>query len=131
MMMTTTWALIADSNQATIFETKGRRKELEIVEWITRAEPPPAGPHENNPRETIAAADVQQFAHEIAAKLRHGREQHAFEQLVIAAPPPFLGVLRKVIDPVTARTIVGEVGKHLGGRGDGDLRAHIAPQIPL
>jgi protein required for attachment to host cells len=134
--MTTTWALVADRNHASIFKTKGRMKGLELVEQFTHTaghieEDSASHAPEPPQKHTATDADALQFAHELAVKLRLAHSQHRFDHLVLAAEPKFLGMLRKVIDSVTARSIVGEVQKHLGGRGDGDLARQIYPAIPL
>jgi protein required for attachment to host cells len=134
--MTTTWALIADRNHARVFKTKGRKQGFELVEHFTHTaghidEPSASHAPTPAPKHTATEADALQFAHELAVKLKQAHGQLRFDHLVLAAEAGFLGMLRKVIDPVTARTIVGEVRKHLGAPGERDLRVQLGPSIPV
>jgi protein required for attachment to host cells len=42
--------------------------------------------------------EAQRFARELAERLSHGRDENAFNKLVIAAPPQFLGILRSTLE---------------------------------
>lgn len=53
--------------------------------------------------------EAEKFAREVAEALRSGRVRNRFEQLIVVAPPRFLGLLRGEIDTDTARAVVEEL----------------------
>jgi protein required for attachment to host cells len=64
---------------------------------------------ENDPRQREAI----RFAREIARSLEEARHSDEYEQLIVAAGPSFLGLLRSEISPATRACIVHEVHKDL------------------
>lgn len=69
------------------------------------------------------------FAGEIAAALAKGREADRYGTLVIAAPPAFLGELRKHLDPQTQSLVTLELSKDLAHFDARELRAHLPERL--
>lgn len=69
------------------------------------------------------------FAGEIAACLAKGREADRYGTLVLAAPPAFLGELRKHLDPQTQGLVTLELDKDLAHLDARDLRAHLPERL--
>ncbi len=65
-------------------------------------------PHEDRWR-----VEAQRFAHQIVADLDRARHDRRFDQLIVIAPPPFLGVLRATMPDVLHRCVVHEEGGNL------------------
>lgn len=74
---------------------------------------------------------VAHFARELAQDL--AREYHlgAFQQLVLVAPPRFLGVLRDALEPKLARAVIGSVPKDLPRASATELGQHIASLVAV
>lgn len=118
-----TWVLVSDACRARIFIERGRRglEELEgfacpasrehIKDRVSdRAGLKPAGGHgvrtgasqEVDPKE----AEARSFARHLAEVLHRKLNEQAFEELVLAAPPHFLGLLRGALHESVARCVV-------------------------
>ncbi|HTH59903.1 MAG TPA: host attachment protein [Paraburkholderia sp.] len=69
------------------------------------------------------------FAGEIATCLAKGREADRYGTLVIAAPPAFLGELRKHLDPQTQSRVTLELDKDLAHLDARRLRAHLPERL--
>ena len=74
------WILVANASRARLFATDERAERWDL-------------------REEFQHLEHDRFARELAARLERGVNDHAFERLVIAAPPAFLGRMRKHISP--------------------------------
>jgi protein required for attachment to host cells len=87
-----------------------------------------AGPHSD--RETVQHDhEAATFAGEIAACLAKGREADRYGTLVIAAPPAFLGELRKKLDAQTQSLVTLELDKDLAHLDARELRAHLPQRL--
>jgi protein required for attachment to host cells len=53
------------------------------------------------------------FARELARRLEDGRTGNRFDQLVLVAPPAFLGLLRDQLSPPLAKCVTQSVAKDL------------------
>jgi protein required for attachment to host cells len=69
------------------------------------------------------------FAKELASDLAGEFHRGAFQQLIIIAPPRFLGVLRDALDPKLLRALIGTVPKDLPRATGEVLCQHIAPFV--
>ncbi|TDV14395.1 host attachment protein [Paraburkholderia caballeronis] len=69
------------------------------------------------------------FAAEIAACLAKGRETDRFGTLIVAAPPAFLGELRKHLDAQTQNLVTLELDKDLAHLGARELRAYLPERL--
>ena len=127
MTTVTHWVVVADSSMAIIYSGDAALDDLSPIHRLehpasrlatrdlvsddrgrTRAyrggERSATEPH-HTPHEV----EVQAFAHEIAQHLRKGLVEHAYEGLVLVAPPAFLGRLKLEIDIRTSDRVVGTV----------------------
>lgn len=69
----------------------------------------PGGAHSATGSADAHHEEAKKFSHDLGRKLHDARVKHAFERLVLVAPPKFLGLLRDQLDAVTARTVVASV----------------------
>jgi protein required for attachment to host cells len=83
------------------------------------------GRQEAGPDSVDQEHGAQLFAAQIAAKLSQAHGQSRFGTLVITAPPAFLGVLRKALDPQTQSLVTLELDKDLTHFDPRELRAHL------
>jgi len=141
-MVNGTWVLVSDASRARIFQDRGRGRldELEgfacpasrehVKDRVSdRAGLKPAGAHgvrtgasqEVDPKEVEARG----FARHLAAVLRRKFNEHAFGELVIAAPPHFLGLLRGALDEAVARCVVASFDRDYTSLPPEELSARI------
>ncbi|MHA7627899.1 host attachment protein [Corallococcus sp. M7] len=108
------WILVANASRARLFATDAKAEKWDLIEQFqhdeSRAKPvdlfnqadnPNAGtlhgPVPENEPDGRRQLEHQRFARELSARLDKGVDTHAFDQLVIAAPPGFLGLLRGLL----------------------------------
>lgn len=124
----TRWIVISDASRARIFEADEHGVSLHLVDSCEHPQSrarvrdlmadangrKPAGTppgHRGSAARPGSAPDTdpkwveaQKFARELAARLDSGLQRHAYDHLVVAAPPQFLGLLRHTLsDQVKAR----------------------------
>ncbi len=82
--------------------------------------------------------EAQRFARDLAATLERGLDAHAYEALVLVAPPRFLGLVKATVSSQVAKrleeTIDKDSGRHgaAGDRAPGPLLARgVSPRAAL
>jgi protein required for attachment to host cells len=150
--MATTWILAADSSRAKVLQVADREHKLiEIDDLLnpegrlqdrdlqTDAEPRfnghsgvgrPGGGRTGGPasdRETQGAVEhsVQVFAKEIGRYLEQARNQHRYDELVLIAPPKFLGAVRKELGKEVEKLVVDELPKDLSWFNARDIERYV------
>jgi len=122
------WILVGNSSRARLFETNAKAdSDWRLVEEFhhdesrakseeLRDQPdnPNAGtlhgpPGENEPQGR-RELEHERFARELSSRLDRGHDQHAFDKLVIAAPPEFLGRLRKALSTRVRQRVLLDLG---------------------
>ncbi len=110
------WILVANGSRAKLFATDERAARWELREefiheerrsmsrqLLNQPDNPNAGslhkPQPENQPDARQQLEHDRFARELSARLERGLNDHAYDRLVIAAPPGFLGLLRKLISP--------------------------------
>ncbi|MGK4003421.1 host attachment protein [Sorangium sp. So ce1036] len=69
----------------------------------------PGAAPDTDPKEV----EAQKFAHELADVLERGLNDHAYDALVLIAPPQFLGLLRATVTKQVSHRIESSVDKDL------------------
>jgi protein required for attachment to host cells len=95
--MATTWIVAADSSRARVLQVAGRERLVEIDSFL-------------NPRRPA----------------RRPRTERRYDELVIVAPPKFLGTLRGELGKETAKLVVEELPKDLSWLNDRELERYFA-----
>ena len=132
MKPTKTWVVIADGDQAKIFEHDGPGKGLRIVDGLKleqahlksgdimadragRASNPssPGSRAAVDYRTDPAQEHERRFVEHLADLLDQKHSEGAFERLVIAAAPAALGDLRPALSDAVRKTILAELPKDL------------------
>ena len=54
---------------------------------------------------------MQQFAHDVAHKVEQGRQENLFHELILVAPPTFMGYLNKNLSTDAKRLVTKEIEK--------------------
>lgn len=141
--MTTTWILVADGGHARIYSTIGPAAPLIVVPEFTLDDKVEASRElaRDRPGRTYQSVGHKRSAIEprvdphqraetglaerLARDLDAALERKAFDRLVVAAPPRFLGDLRSAYTDRLKRAIHSEVDKDLTKVALAELRNHL------
>ena len=135
-----TWFCVADAGHARIKEATVLKRPLptvttlkhEVYEHGRYEEPPKMQESVGSARHAIADAETpirrekREFAHVVADYLNEAAERGAYERLMLAAPPKFLGDLRAALGAKARGMVSGEIHKDLTKESDADLAQRIA-----
>lgn len=142
--MSTKWIIVADRAGARLFRFDNRERELEQLRDIDHDDgrlrnreldadrPGAATPGHGNghgvmAREHDATERVAtRFAGELADVLRDGRTRGGYDELVLVAPPAFLGRLRDALDDPTRDRVVATMDKDLTRIPKHELRPRLS-----
>lgn len=78
-----------------------------------------------DPREV----EGQKFAREIAHELATARVDQRFDELVVSAPPQFLGLLRAELDEHVRGRVKRWLDKDLTKLPPGDIESHVRTEL--
>jgi protein required for attachment to host cells len=148
--MSTTWIVAADAGRARIFADAGHAQPLqEIDDMVNTAQrmrisdkmtdrlgPTSAGKSIHNtggaapnkqyePPQTQDEQDAETFARDLSSMLLQRHQQGQYDQLVIAAAPRMLGLLRKQLDPRVQALVTREINKDYTSFSPAQLRAQL------
>lgn len=153
--MATTWIVAADESRARVLQVARPKRELLEIEdllnlegrmqnreLITDAEPrfgghggvgkpgarPTGGPASDRQAETKVEHSARLFAKELSRYLEKARVQHRFDELVLVAPPKFLGTLRKALDKEVEKLVARELPKDLSWFDARELESYVVPK---
>jgi|Laugrespbdmm15sn_2_1035079.scaffolds.fasta_scaffold110304_1 protein required for attachment to host cells len=138
-----TYILVADSGQAKLFKTDSRFTELELVQQqanpsgrLTRSELESdrpgmqlndmGGAHGLGGDKNSHQHESDVFAKSLCATLQTEYQHGSFSNLIIAAPPHFLGNLRSHLSKDCLKILSKEVKKDLVRMDTPGLLAHLA-----
>jgi len=150
--MATTWIIAADESRARVLQVAGPDRLDEIDDLVnpsaraqdrelqTDAEPRfnghggvgktgsgrTGGPASDREAQGAVEHSVRTFAREVGRYLDRARLDHRFDQLVLVAPPKFLGVLRKELDNEVEKLVADELPKDLAGFSARELERYFA-----
>ncbi len=146
--MTTTWVIAADSSSAKILKADSRIGPLHEVETLLHPEgrlhekeltsdlPGKAlnsdgqGVHGIDSSTTPKKKEMIAFADRIAGHLEHEHNAGKFNQLIVVAPPAFLGNLRKQFPDPLARLVVLEIDKNIEHQTVDQIRKQLPERLP-
>jgi len=127
--MATTWIVAADESRARVLQVTGQRERLAEIDHLsnpegraqnreleTDAEPRFHGnPGPASDREAQGAVEqsVRTFAKEVGRYLDKARLERRYDELVLVAPPKFLGALRKELGKEVEKLVAEELPKDL------------------
>lgn len=135
----TTWVVVADSSRGKIFAQDGHggalRELFDLVHPGARLRGADLtsdrsgghagafqGAHAFDARTEAKEHEAETFAREIATRLEAGLTGGQFQELVLMAPPEFLGTLRERLGDGLRRLVVREIGKDLVLRAPDEIR---------
>lgn len=138
-----TWVVIADGSRARIC---ARKAHAQLVEMQTVEHPAGRAKARDlvTDGQSLAFASVggarhgtaadnspkdheqENFAREIARRLEEGRSGNRFDELVLVAPPAFLGMLREQLSGPLAKCVVQSLAKDLTNAKLEDVQKSLA-----
>ena len=143
-----TWVLVADGNQAKVFEHGGPGKGLTAVSGLQFEQEPLKAQEINSDRpgrhaggglgsrSGMEEADPVQvreerFMKSVAEQLEVMRQQGRFDRLIIAAAPSALGDIRPALTDRVREAIIAELPKDLTNVPRPQLERHFETLLPV
>ena len=122
-----TWILVANASQAKLYSRTNIKNGLSLVKTLTHPESrmknaelvsdgsgamQSAGGHgARQPQTEPKQNEAIHFAQQLALELNQGRNEQQFRQLVVMAPPAFLGLINDKLDDQTAKLVTSRLDK--------------------
>jgi protein required for attachment to host cells len=139
--MKTSWIVVADASRARVFSRTGRSALTEVATLVhpasrlhardlgTDAPGRQSGHggrrHQVEPRNDPKEVETIAFAREIAKRVTAARVADEFDELVLIAPPHFLGDLRQMLDDPTRGRIAWTSSKDLAQADPATIEAEL------
>lgn len=139
-----TWFVVAESSCAKVFLSQDSGRQITLINQLLHPEgrfhnreidTDRAGScfssasrgtrHGLTPSEDPHTHQVSLFAHELAALLNEGRTRNEFDEIVIAAEPRFLGVLKSCLPKEFHHLAVSFITKNLSKLSERDLPVYL------
>jgi len=148
MKPTTTWILIADGARGRLFANRGPGKGLELLDESLsadhRATHDIVGDRQGRTYESAGASRhaisarhdphrelKRDFAVRLAKMLDQRRTEHAYDRLVLVAPPSALGDLREALSDHVRSLVRAELDKDLTKTPIAELPGHLATVLAV
>jgi len=137
-----TWIVVADACRARVFErnsttppltelqsfvhVQSRQSRAASIDEYGRVFENGKQPrHYIEPKVSPQEQEAQIFAHELGSFLDSAQADRRFDNLVLVAPPAFLGTLREQIDARTQKHIAGTLNKNLTLLDPGQIASYV------
>ncbi len=138
-----TWFCVADAGHVRIKDATVLKPPLptvttlrhEIYEHGRYQEPPKTQESATLERHAITDAESpvrrekREFAHVVADYLDEAAKRGAYQRLVLAAPPKFLGDLRAALGSKARALVAGEIDKDLAKESDAELAERVSELV--
>ena len=140
-----TWILVGDASRARLFSSRGRQAHLNLVQdfdhpegrasnqELTTDRPgrthQSAGPGKSamEPHTPPKQVEQRHFGQLLADVLHKGLDDHAYQHLVLVAPPHFLGLLRESLTPRVQQVVRSSLDKDYTALDTATLAERLAP----
>lgn len=138
--MVKTWILIANASHARIYARNGNKAELSLVKELAHPESrlknadlvtdksglmQGTGHGSRQPPSTPKHNEALHFAQELAQTLNQGRCSHEYEEIILVAPPAFMGLINEKMDGQTAKLVTEKMGKDYTHSNEREIVAHL------
>ncbi len=142
--MSYTWILVAESCRAKLYTADHRTAPLVEIEDLVYPEARMhegdlvsdhagsdggsvgQGRHVMDDKTSARKAEKEAFARLLAQRLETGRIEHAYQHLVLIAPPEFLGLLRDNLSKQVMDMVTEQIDKHLVQQPANIVREHLS-----
>ena len=145
--MKTTWVLVADSSRARVFEAATAGGEIKEIDTFVHTESRlreqdltqdlpgrtfdshGEGRHAMGAKRSPKQQERINFASQLNEHLDSACKQNRFDQLVIAASPEFLGLIRAGLSSPTAKLVTTFIDKDLTRETPAQIRTHLPEHL--
>jgi protein required for attachment to host cells len=141
--MTTTRVLVAHDAGARLFDQPGPGKgliELSSIDFedgrrslteinADRSGKMGGGGHAYESHDDARNHAVNHFARTLVSELQQAHHRGEFGQLVLIAPPRFLGLLREAMNGTLSKVLIGTIAKDLPRASESELCEHLKPYV--
>jgi len=114
-----TWICIADAGRARFYRCDGPGCGIEPMTDCA------LGAHGHHPH-----GETPGFAGTVAGRLDRAAEGHMFEHLVLVAPAPVMGALKRRLKPSTCALVTSEIDRQLTQATPREVETHIRDALP-
>ncbi|MGB5396383.1 MAG: host attachment protein [Gammaproteobacteria bacterium] len=146
--MNSVWLVVADNSKARIFTMESRKGPITEIKSIVHTEARMhegdmtsdapgrssgrggAGQHTYQDEVSPKEQENINFARQLANELDNARKKNIFNQLILVAPPEFLGKLRHQLSAQTQKLVCLEQAKNLSAMNAVDIRKHLPERFP-
>lgn len=143
--MLDTWIVVADSSMARFYLATDKHQPLvefdnllhmegrlrEHDELSDRQGSIAGGHHNFSDPTDLKHHEAEVFARQICAQLETGRVNHHFQQLILVAPPAFLGTLRQTLNPHLSKMVSNSLSKNLLNADPSELSKQLFQPVGL
>lgn len=132
--MLRTWILVADGSRARVFLSIGIDEPLRLVQELEHPESRARGQDLMTDQPRMEPGTLPRdheagvFARQLAGLLDLARSRNEYDQLVVVAPPSFLGVLRQSFTKQVQLRVIDELAKDLVGLAPKELETRLGPR---
>jgi len=142
--MSTTWVMVANASQAKLFSLTRAHERLQLVKELVHPESREktsnlvsdrSGSRNGTGHGTFTQAtdpkhhEAELFAQEVTRELDQGLEKKAYDQLILVASPPFVGLLNNRL-PGQVRSVLSEtIDKDYTRLSATELTAHLRSRV--
>jgi len=141
------WIVIGDAAQARILARRAAKSSLTRIDTLSHAQSRAhegdlrtggkgevhdqngAGLHQSDPQTTTAEKHADIFAKQVVERLKAGLNDNAFDDLVIAAAPSFLGRLREHMDNPLNKSVAHTIDKNWMQHDDSRIQKLLDDQL--
>jgi protein required for attachment to host cells len=138
--MANTWIVAADASRARVLQVAGPKRLVEVDNLLnpdgrlenreinTDARGRFAGGHTGE--DDVGAVDhrTELFAKRLGDYLDKARTDHRYDELVLVAPPKFLGMMRKSLGKEVEKLVADQVPKDLSWFNHRDVESYFAKE---
>jgi len=139
--MANTWIVAADASRARVLQVAGRERLVEVDHLLNPqarlqnreinsdaagrfpGKDRPGGHSSDDEDRTVDHLD-EVFAKRVGDYLDKARTQHLFDELVLVAPPKFLGMIRKKLGKEVEKLVAHELPKDLSWFKERELETY-------
>ena len=132
--MLRTWILVADGSHARVFLSLGLEEPLQLVQELEHPESRAKGQDLFTDKPRLEPYTLPKdheagiFARQLAGMLDLACSRNEYDQLVIVAPPNFLGPLRKNLTKQVQLRVIDEIAKDLVALAPQELEQRLGPR---
>lgn len=145
MKTTPTWIMVSDGAVARVYDYKGPKKKLQVVEGtefshvnlpnreLDSTKPgrffDPGEMRSADSRHDSHEQEKKKFANELGQFL--DQKSHKFARLILAAPPKMLGYLRDTVSKNTMSKVIATIDKDLTKASEESMEKHMQDYINI